>query len=248
MTASGIDDQWQADLVDLSTNQKENKNFKYLLTCIDVFSKYAWVEPIKQKTGKTLVKVFENILKKSKHKPTALQTDKGSEFKNNIFQTWLIKQKIHFFSTHNKKTKANIVERFNRTIKSRMWRYFSSKNSRRYIDILKYLVFFYNHSYHHSIKQTPASMTFENQKKVWQILYSDDDLPKIPTLKENDTVRISKVKFQFLKGYFPNCCEEIFVVSKAISENPPFYKLKYLEGEELERTFYSEELQKTSKT
>ena len=62
---SGIDDQWQADLVDLSTIQKENKNFKYLLTCIDVFSKYAWVEPIKQKTGKTLVKAFENILKKS---------------------------------------------------------------------------------------------------------------------------------------------------------------------------------------
>ena len=247
VTVSGIDDQWQADLVDLSTLQKENNNFKYLLTCIDVFSKYALVEPIKQKTGKTLVKAFENILKKSKHKPRALQTDKGSKFKNKVFQSWLLKQKIHFLTTHNEETKASIVERFNRTIKSRMWHCFTSKNSRRYIDIPKNFAFSYNHFYHRSIKQTPASVTFENQEKVWQILCPDDNLPKIPTLKENDTVRISKVKSQLHKGYFPNWSEEIFAVSKAISGNPSSYKLKDLEGEELEGNFYSEELQKTSK-
>ena len=181
VVVGGIDEQWQADLVDLISLKKENKNFQYLLTVIDVFSKFAWVEPLKQKTGKCLVKSFANILKKSKRSPKALQTDKGTEFVNKFFQKWLKDKKIHFFTTHNEETKACVVERFNRTLKTRTWRYFTAKNTRKYLNILQGLVHNYNPSFHRSIKRTPASVSLENQK-VWQTLYGCASSVKLPKI------------------------------------------------------------------
>jgi len=115
--------------VDLISLTKGNKNFQYLLSVIDVFSKFAWVEPLKQKNGKCLVKSFANILKKSKRSPKALQTGKGKEFVNKLFQKWLKYKKIHFFTTHNEKMKACVVERFNKTLMTRVWRYFTAKKT-----------------------------------------------------------------------------------------------------------------------
>ncbi len=92
---------------------KENNGYKYILTVIDVFSKYAWVEPLKTKSGENLVKAFEKILRKGR-KPEKLHSDKGTEFTNKLFQTFLKKKIILFFTTYNE-TKASIFERFNRT-------------------------------------------------------------------------------------------------------------------------------------
>ena len=85
---AGLDDQWQADLIDVQRLRKENDNCSYLLTVIDILSKYAWVVPIKNKSGPTLVEAFEEILAKGR-KPAKLQTDKGTEFLNKTFQTYL---------------------------------------------------------------------------------------------------------------------------------------------------------------
>ena len=244
---SGIDDQWQADLVDLSSLKKENKNYKHLLTCIDIFSKFAWIEPLKDKNGKSLKEAFARILKKVQRKPRALQTDKGSEFTNKLLQRWLSSRNIHFFTTHNEETKASIVERFNRTIKTRMWRYFTSKNTKKYIGVLKDLVHSYNHSYHRSIKRTPASVGYENQEKVWLTLYADSSRIEAPKLSIGDYVRISKARGNFQKGYLPNWSEELFIITEAVHGKPPYYKLKDLDGENIEGTFYSQELQKVIK-
>ena len=106
----GIDYQWQADLADMQHLAKQNNNKKYLLCVIDVFSKFSWVIPIQNKMGKTLIKAFQSIVQKSKRKPLSLQTDKGTEFKNKLFQQYLKKNQIHFFTTENPETKASIVE------------------------------------------------------------------------------------------------------------------------------------------
>ena len=79
----GKDHQWQADLVDVSKISSYNKRFKYLLTCLDVLSRYSWVIPLKDKTGKTLVAAFTTIIK-SGRRPVRLQTDKGTEFTNSL--------------------------------------------------------------------------------------------------------------------------------------------------------------------
>ncbi|GIX81302.1 uncharacterized transposon-derived protein F54H12.3 [Caerostris darwini] len=113
----GIDEQFQADLLDLQSIKQFNNGYKFLLTCIDVFSKYAWAIPLKDKTGQSILKGFQKIFKE--RKPKSLQTDKGTEFKNKILQKYLKTINVHFFTTNNE-TKASIVERFHRTLMSKL--------------------------------------------------------------------------------------------------------------------------------
>ena len=171
----GIDQQWQMDLADMQSMQKLNNGYGYLLVCIDVFSKYAWVIPLKNKMGPSLVGAFKLILA-SGRKPEKVMTDQGTEFFNKHFKA-LIKEDIELYNTFNE-TKASIVERLIRTLKTKMWRYFTAKKTMRYIDVLPDLVYSYNHSVHRSIKTKPAQVTADNEKQVWHTLYDDRDTSK----------------------------------------------------------------------
>ena len=241
---SGIDDQWQADLIDVRSLNKENDGFVYILTCIDVLSKYAWAIPLKDKTGKSLVTAFNRILSQGRQ-PSRLQTDKGTEFRNRLFQQFLKDKGIHFFVTQNEDIKASIVERFNRTLKEKLWRYFTKTNTRRYVEALPSLVRSYNQSYHRSIKTSPVYVTRENQERVWQTLYDvPAKKPVPPLLQKGDRVRISKARRTFKKGYLPSWTEELFTISRVNKTTPVTYVLKDDHNEELEGTFYRQEVQK----
>ena len=137
----GIDHQWQMDLADMQSMQKFNDGYRYLLVCIDVFSKYAWVVPLKNKTGLSLVEAFKIILA-SGRKPEKIITDQGTEFFNKHFKALLKEEDIELYNTYNE-TKASVVERLIRTLKTRMWRYFTAKKTMRYIDMLPDLVYSY---------------------------------------------------------------------------------------------------------
>ena len=244
----GIDAQFQADLVDVQNLSRYNKGYKYLLTCIDIFSKYAWVVPLKTKQGQELVKAFQMILS-SGRKPNKLQTDQGTEFLNRVFQKFLRDNNIDFF-TVNSGLKASVVERFNRTFKNKMYKYFTAKNTLTYINVLPQLVSSYNNTYHRSIKMKPSQVTKKNvtKAKVWDTLYGDDvQKPVRYKFKVGDRVRISKVKRMFEKSYLPNFTEEIFTVYKRMTRQVPVYKLKDDAGEILDGTFYEPELQKIIK-
>ena len=123
MHVKGIDQIWSADLVDRSAFSKDNHGVKYLLTIIDVFSKYAWViyMPVKTKTGKDITKAFDYINKGSGRKTSRLWVDKGTDFYNQTFKKYLEQNNIQMYSTHNE-GKAVVVERLNSTIKTRMWK------------------------------------------------------------------------------------------------------------------------------
>ena len=233
----GINSQWQADLVDLSSLKRWNKQYRYLLVVIDCFSKYAHVVPIKTKTGESLVAAFKKILSRSE-KPDILQTDKGTEFTNRPFQKWLRTQGIRFFTSNNE-TKCSIVERFNRTLKSKMWKHFTAKGTSRYTDVLPKLVNAYNNAYHRSIGRTPSSVNIYNQKEVREHLYGKEKSVKERfKFKVGSKVRISKNKMTFEKGYRPNWTDEIFEVCERLERNPPVYRIKDLAGEQLDGTFY----------
>ena len=165
--AGGIDEQWQMDLADMQSMQKFNDGYRYLLVCIDVFSKYAWVVPLKNKTP-SLVDAFKTILS-SRRKPEKIITDQGTEFFNKHFKALLKDEDIELYNTYNE-TKASVVERLIRTLKTRMWRYFTAKKTMRYIDRLPDLVYWYNHTVHHSIKRKPVDVTTDNEKQVWHTL------------------------------------------------------------------------------
>ena len=139
----GIDHQFQADLVDVKSLKKYNSGYTFILTCFDVFSKFAWAIPLKDKTGRSLVEAFRNIFAQGR-KPLRLQTDKGTEFRNNTFQSFLKSEKVDFFVTENNDVKASIVERFNSTLKERLWRYFTRKIILRYAEVLPSLIRSYN--------------------------------------------------------------------------------------------------------
>ena len=191
----GIDDQWQADLVDVSALSQHNDGYKFLLVCIDLLSKFAWVEPIKNKTGKSIVGAFSRVI--VKRSPKRLQTDHEKEFLNALFQKFFKSKNIDFFTTYNDETKANVVERFNRTLKSKMWRYFPKNHTLRYVNVLTNLVKGYNKSFHRSIKTAPDEVGIHNEEQIWQNLYSNVTLFKKPKIPVGSTVRISKKRKNF---------------------------------------------------
>ena len=236
----GINAQFQADLCDVQNLSRHNKGYKYLLTCIDIFSKYGWVVPLKTKQGKELVNSFQTILS-SGRKPLKLQTDQGTEFLNRVFQKFLRDNNIDFF-TVNSGLKASMVERFNRTFKNKMYKYFTAKNTLSYIDVLPQLVSSYNNTYHLSIKMKPTQVTKANESKVWDKLYGGDAQKQVHfKFQVGDRVRISKVKRMFEKSYLPNFTEEMFTVYKRFAHQVPVYKLKDDAGEILDAKFYEAE-------
>jgi transposase InsO family protein len=241
---SKIDDVWQMDLVDMQAFKKDNNGYGYLLTCIDIFSKYAWAIPIRRKTSDEMGTAFNKIIEN--RKPIKVQSDRGSEFLNKSFQDLLSRNGIGFYTTFNE-TKASVVERFNRTLKTRMWRYFTHVGRHRYIDIIDKLVNGYNTSFHRSIGMAPVDVTAANSAQVFKKLYPAQDAKK-PNLRVGDSVRISKAKSVFDKGYLPNWTSEIFKIVEVLERRtPPVYILEDVAGEKLKGTFYEQELQKVDK-
>ena len=243
----GIDKIWAADLVEMQKYSKWNKGVKYLLMVIDIFSKYGWIVPLKDKKTESVSSAFDLIFKKSKRKPEKLWTDKGSEYISKHFKEFLKRYNITLYHTQNEE-KSSVVERWNRTIKNKMWKMFSANNNTIYWDKLDKLVDDYNNRKHSSIKMSPteASKT-KNEKQVFANLYKDEIYlkPKKPKFSIGDQVRLSKYKRRvFDKGYTPNWTEELFVIDKVNSTKPVTYNVVDLLGEKVEGSFYEKELQK----
>ena len=137
--------------------------FKYLLNVIDVFSKYAWSIPIKDETGKSITDALQKKVKMSGRRSKKLWVDQGTEFYNTVFPGWLEENDVETYSVYNE-GKAVVVARFNRTMKERMWRYFSANNTHRYYDILDTLISSYNAKYHRSIKMSPKGASLRKKE------------------------------------------------------------------------------------
>ena len=242
----GIDDQWQADLVDMMKWKKQNNDYQYILTIIDCFSKYAWAVPIKTKSGKDIVEAFNNVFKE--RIPKKIQTDAGTEFIGKKTQALFEKLGIHWFATFNE-AKASIVERFNRTLKTKMWRYFSEMGNKIWIKVLEDLMKNYNTSFHRSIKMTPVEGSDKkNENMVYYNLYGmANKHSEKPKFKIGDTVRIAKWKHMLHKGYLSNWTEEIFTISQVLYTEPLTYKIKDWNGEDVQGSFYEYELTKFNK-
>ena len=245
-----IDDVWEADLVDLQSLKAENDNYAFLLVVIDVLSKYTWVEPLRNKTATEVKNAFERILQRSdKRVPITLQTDKGKEFLGVNFQNFLRNREISFRVSRDPVVKAAIVERFNRTLKERMWRFFTHQNTHRYIDVLQKLVSAYNNARHSSINMCPSKDTLYNAAEAHRNIqrrFSKIKKPvKKPKYRAGDLVRVSRARGVFEKGYEVGWSEELFVIKRVINwrfNSPVVYELQDLAGEEIDGHFYEQEL------
>lgn len=250
--ATDIDEQWQADLVFLDEWKETNEGFRCALVVIDVVSRFAWCELMKNKTANSTTAAFEKILQRAApRKPVRLQTDQGTEFLNQKFQNYLKQNQIDFFTSYSDH-KAAIAERFNRTIQDYIERYLRENETNVYIDKFQDIVKSYNETYHSSIKMAPSEVNRKNVGEVLKNLYGQlwksGDLfgKKKIKFKVNDYVRLSRLyKSAFKKGYRGNWTEEIFQVSKVKNTIPIVtYAVKDLNNKEILGSFYDYQLQK----
>ena len=245
-----IDEQWQADLADVSLIAKQNKGYRFILTVIDIFSRYAWARPLKTKSGKEVAAAFKDIFREGRI-PKRIQSDQGKEFENREIARLFNEHQIELFSVKSA-YKAAIVERFNRTLKTKLWRYFTMSLKEKWTDVLQDVVNSYNKSIHRTIKRRPIDVTSENVGEVREEVYDkrrSERGKEKKDIKVGDVVRISKVKSVFAKGYLPNWTEELFTVASINTKySPTTYKLKDYNEEVIEGSFYRDEIQKVTHT
>ena len=185
-----------------------------------MLSKYAFVFPLKNKKGTTIV-----------------------------FKKWVKDNNIEIHSTHNE-GKSAVGERFIRTLENKISKHMTAVSKNVYIDVLDdivdkynntYIVDKYNNTYHRTIKMKPIDVKSDSFAE-----YNEESIEKDPKFKVGDHVRISKYKNIFAKGYAPNWSEEAFVISKIKNTVPWTYVISDLNGEEIVGSFYEKELQKTN--
>ena len=244
--------QMDMDLMDMSRYQSDNDGVRYLLSAICVFSKQAYLEPLMTKEGPEVAKAAAKILDaRPPGGPHVIQTDRGSEFRSAAFQQLLKERGIHHFFAGGS-TKANVVERFHRTIRGRLAKYLFRKRTHRYLEALPILLEGYHKSYHTSIKMAPQDVTSENEDIVYRNLYEkklDINKPDIIPyqFKEGDAVRISGEKHPFRREFFERWSYEVFTVTKRWRQNNiQMYKIKDCTGSEVIGSFYSAELTKVT--
>ena len=220
------DNIWGVDLADMQSLSRKNKGIKYLLCAIDLYSKYAFVIPLKDKKGISIVNAFNKIIKQSNRKPNKIWVAQGGEFYNNVFEKWLPDNDINMYSTYNE-GKAVVAERFIRTLKNKLYKHMTATGKNVYYDVLDDVVNKYNNTKHSTIKMKPIDV--KNNKRV----YIDEHNEKDSRFKVGDRVRISRYKNTFAKGYTSNWSKEIFIVDKINYTVPYTYNLKDLNDEEI---------------
>ena len=227
---------------------KDNDGVKYLLNVIDCFSRFAWVIPIKRKNADDIVIALTDIFELGRV-PEKIQTDQGKEFVNEKFKKLCNQFGINFFTSTDDVIKCAIVERFNRTLRIRIYRYLYHYNTRRYIDVINKIVASYNNSFHRTIQMAPREVNNENTTKVLLNIRKTHprNYSKQKPLRVGDKVRITRGKGIFEKGATSNFTEEIFEIVK-VKKTPQgyVYKLKDYDGEIITSIFYHYEVAKVN--
>lgn len=262
--ASAPFENFHIDLIDMQQFTGHNKGFNYILICVDAFSKKAWAVPLKNKAGETVAKGFEFLLKRDDIIPCySLYSDRGTEFMNDSFRQVTRKYEIRHYVSKDKEIKSSIAERFIRTLKGKLFKYFTLENTREYLSVLPLLLENYNNSYHSAIGMTPNEVNFDNTKLVFDNLFTGSTLGRYPKMEQyktsyyntetgrvkkqskfkiGDYVRITKIPSVFEKSYLPHGTVEMFKIHQVVNRIPVVYRIEDLMGEVIDGTFYNQEL------
>ena len=237
---------WSADLIDKSSLSKYNNNYMFILTVIDIFTKYAWAIPLKYKSGLSITKGFKTILSEgpqggSEHrKPEKLWVDRGTELHNEIFKSLLKENETKLYSTYSDLT-AVFIERFNRTLLHIINKPMFINGDGNWVNILNNAVITYNNNIHSTINMTPVDASY-NPDKVKYYVKSTKATPKP---KVDDYVRNADKRNIFSKGYTSNWNRELFKVNEILKTQPPTYRIEDMNGEIIEGKYYEQELLKS---
>lgn len=243
-----MDDIWDADILQLPTERaKDNKNYKYMLGVIDLFSRFVWAKLLKTKGAGETAEAFQDILDQSGgRKCVELRTDAGGEFRGTAFQEVLKKNKIRHILAYGE-VKANYIERWNRTFQDKLYKWMYENNTAVFVNAVDDIISSYNNTVHSSTGFKPAEVDEKNALNLYEKVY-------IPILNKRaeetvkysfslgQLVRLSLFINKFKRGYTQNYTEEVFRVTTRIPSHPPRYRIEDLKGEAIEGSFYSEDL------
>lgn len=246
---SGLEDQYDADLMMMINLASANEEYKYVLIVIDVFSRYVWTEPLKLKNEESTLAAFKKVLQRAPP-PRRLRTDKGGEFTGKNIEAFFKKKNITHFVTWNE-VKANYAERAIQTLKKKIMRYLTAKRSRKYIDVLQDITKSYNRTYHSSIRMAPADVNKSNEKSLWWELYLPTNTPSVKYKKfkytVGDTVRLSMKRTRMEREYDEGWTNEIFRVRRRFyNKGIKQYKVEDYGGVAKKGSYYEAELQKVT--
>ena len=231
---------FMADLIEYPRFGFHNRGYKFILLMIDCFTKMLYAVPMKKKSKEWASEAFEKIFSQFDQFPINLITDNGLEFYNSsvqkIFQAYGIN---HFSYKTQTKWKASMIERANRTLKSRFEKIFHLNKKPNWIDFLDQLVTNYNKTPHSAHKLPPLEVTDENRDVVFKRMFPNQGITVVCKLKEKDKVRKIKEKTLFEKGYSINWSEQIFKIKSIRQSNGVcWYKIESLDGKEEPGIFY----------
>lgn len=238
--SDGVDDIWAMDLADMYEWENENNGYKFILVVVDVFSRYAWCKPLKNKNANEVWDVFYSIVRTGV-KPNKIWVDKGTEFYNKLWTKKLEELGIQRYSTFGGEYKVSIAERFIRTIKTKLWYQFVVRGSHKWIDILQPEVDTYNKTIHSTIEMTPLEAREPRNANGLYGLIQEMPLGK-PKYKLNQWVRIARIKGRFEKGFHANFSAEIFKIAGINLNKPVMYQVADYDGKLIDGSFYEEEL------
>lgn len=236
----------QADLADFQSVSKYNDGYKYLLVAVDVLSRQLFVAPVRSKMSKHMKEAFDIVLEKMPFEPKHIFTDKGMEFEAKEMHAYFKEKNILKYVTQSPDVKASIAERFMRTIKNRLYRYFTEEQTLRWIEPIEKIAHGINMTVNRTIGMRPMDVNIGNANELWQKMYANTTRSKDKfRYKKGDTVQISKQKGVFEKGYLPNYTNEIFIIDKVKRGRVPNYRLVDQKGEKILGKFYESEFSKT---
>ena len=223
-----IDEIWSIDLADMIDYKiSNNKGYRYIFIAIDNFSKYLWTIPLKNKYSQTITNEFSNILTTSKQKPLKLESDRGTEFYNSIFQNFLKSKNIQHYSRYTDKG-PSIAERVIRTVRNLLKKPVFEKGKADWLSELPSVVKKYNNTIHHSIKMTPVQASKKSNEKILYNNLRDDREKQQPKYKLGQLVRTADIKRVFSKGDSTNYSYKLYTITEIVHDTIPSYRLDYL--------------------
>ena len=240
----------QVDLGDFQNIARGNEGFRYLLVGVDVLSRRLFTAPVKSKSSGHMIDGFEKIFSQMPYLPQQIFSDRGMEFESKDVIEYFKKNGIQKFKSRASEVKAGVAERMIKTVKQRLYRYFSEKNTTNWIGVLPKITRAINQTKCRITSLRPADVNEKNASAVWERVYGnyirgEGDNRKENRISRGDSVRISRAKPVFEKGYLPNFSDEIFTVEKVSRAAPNYYDLVDHKGEPIHGRFYNEELAKT---
>ena len=242
---------FQSDVVFFTNKDmvEANNGYRYLFTTIDVFTKMAWVYPIKANTCQNIMDSFKDILRRCGKKPKRLNTDRGSEMICKKFKEYLKEKKIHHYLAYSVR-KCPVVERFNLTIQQLLYKIMAKNNTLSWVKYIDQAMKIYLNRKHRTIQMSPIEGDKKEKEKHIREIYLNrykklNRVKRNPKFKVGDTVRIWGERLQFHRGYMEDFTCEFFIIAKVLRNLPfPRYDIREYEGEEIIGRFFEDELVK----